>query len=167
MHGLVTITGKIALAVALVFIAMGAASAVSERPLKAEILDVTSEPVWTSVPTRVDRSTQHFERIAAREGQGQDEYPIKFRPGMKFQVVDGATFEAEGARITLAGAKPLSRAEICNTGQKRTACGTRAFVTMTKVLNGKFVDCRKLAENLFECRSNGNDLTKILSVAQR
>ena len=167
MRGLAAVSGKIALSVGLVLVALGAASAVTERPVKAIVLDTASDPVWTSVPIRIDRSKQHFERIADREGQGQEQYPIKFRPGAKFRVIDGASFEANGTRITLAGVKPLSRTEICKTGERRTACGTRAFVTMTKALNGKFVDCRMLAENLFECRSNGNDVSRILSVAQR
>jgi len=54
MHGFVTVLGKIALAVGLVFIAMGAASAVGQRAVKATVLDTSAEPVWTSVPTRVD-----------------------------------------------------------------------------------------------------------------
>jgi len=37
---------------------------------------------------------------------------------------------------------------------------------MTEALNGKFVDCRALSEKLFECRSNGNNLTEILALAQ-
>jgi len=166
MNGLAAVSGKIAMSIGLVFIAMGAASAVTERPVKALALDTTSEPVWTSVPIRIDPARQTYERVEAREGQGQEQYPIKFRPGAKFKVIDGATFEVKGSRITLAGATPLSRTQICNSGQKRMACGTRAFVTMSKALTGKFIDCRSVGGNLFECRSNGKDLSGILARAQ-
>lgn len=166
MDGLLAVAGKIGLSLGLVFVAMGAASAVSERPVKAVRLDTSSDPVWTSVPVRIDRSKQDYERIAAAEGQGQDPYPIKFRAGAKFKVLDGATFEVNGLRITLAGAKPLSRGQVCLSGVKRTACGTRAFVAMTRALNGRFVDCREVGDSLFECRSNGNDLSAMLSRVQ-
>ncbi|MDR7145291.1 hypothetical protein [Rhizobium sp. BE258] len=161
MNGFAAASGKIAMSIGLVFIAMGAASAVTERPVKATVLDTQAQPVWTSIPVRVDRSKQTYERIAGREAV--DAYPIKFRAGTMFTIIDGATFEANGVRIVLAGAKPLERRKICEDAGKRTACGTRAFVIMTKALRGKFVDCRAVADGLFECRSNGRKLSQLLA----
>lgn len=161
MNGFAAASGKIALSIGLVFIAMGAASAVTERPVKATVLDTQAQPVWTSIPVRVDRSKQNYERIASRDPV--DAYPLKFRAGTKFIVIDGATFEANGTRIVLAGVKPLARQEVCQSAGKRTACGTRAFVIMTKALRGKFVDCRAVTDGLFECRSNGRNLSQLLA----
>lgn len=164
MQGIAAVSGKIAASVCLVLFSMGAASAVTERPVKADALKMDAPLVWSSVPVRVDPSKQYYERIAGQ--QQTDEYPIKFRAGTKFSIVNGATFEANGMRIAISDAVPFARQQICQSGAFRTACGRRAFVTMTTALNGKFVDCRAISSDRYQCRSNGRELSQLLAAGQ-
>ena len=97
-------------------------------------------PIWTSTPTRVDRSRDARERLPPRPvvGIGRRSVRVDVFPGL-----DGdAGFRASGRRLRLAGIDLPPRDRTCPyQNGRRWPCGVRAWAWTSGLIAGKRLMC--------------------------
>ena len=126
-------------------------------------LDVRSDQGWTSVPVRIDPSSQAYERLPVPP----DPLPLKFRAGSNVRTIDSASFELDGKRYRLEGARMIDRTKICtDKSGHRYSCGLRAFKALDNILRGAFVECAVVDSQhhleFVKCSTNGQDVAQRL-----
>ena len=114
----------------------------------------TPPSIWTTKPTRIDRSTETRQRIEAPAAlPAEPREPIRG----DFRVVDGATLAVDGRRLRLFGLVPIERERICDVaGTRRWACGIHARAALGALVAGRTLRCRTLAgdpagESVVDC----------------
>jgi len=98
----------------------------------------TSPPIWTNVPTRIDRSRETRERI-----EPPSPPPRRVVLAEPSRVIDSATLVVDGRTRRLRGltAIPLDRLCVDRDGRRWT-CGLRARGALVQLIEGRTVRCR-------------------------
>ena len=110
------------------------------------------QPIWTQVPTRIDRSQETRERIDAPARTIDDR--IYVRVDSPARMVDAVTFVADDKAFRLAGIRPFERTLICRTpAGLRWACGIRSATALSGWIAGRVVGCRAVGPE--ETRPSG------------
>lgn len=117
-------------------------------------------PIWTQVPTRIDRSKDTRERV---------EIPA---PPPGFVVAGDARTDAAGRLIIggrshrLVGLVPIEPDRLCSTADgRRWACGVRARAQLSGLVIGKTLRCHHVgdpaaAEPVVDCRVRERSVTE-------
>ncbi|WP_071835404.1 hypothetical protein [Pararhizobium antarcticum] len=163
MQTFLILLSRIALSLLFVLGGFRLTAAFVDEPPAYEFLNMRSEGLWTSLPTRVDPQSAAYERIAPPP----DPFPFKFRTGPKLRVIDGANFHLGGVEYHLVGAPLVERTQICTNAQgRRNACGLKALKALDNALRGRLVECAidglKANRHLVKCRVNGQDILSLL-----
>ena len=165
MSAFLTVISKIVTAVIAVAIMMQLSTTVTAETRPHQFLNMQTDGIWSSVPTRVDQNHQVFERIPTPP----DQFPFKFRADRQFHAVNSHQFKYKGTIYTLVGAPVIPRTMVCRKADgKRYACGLNAFRSLDNVMRGKFVECRinddKMMSPVVFCINNGRMIAELLSV---
>jgi endonuclease YncB( thermonuclease family) len=163
MQTVLSLLSRIAISLLFVFGGVRLTAAFVDGPPAHEFLNMSSEGLWTSVPTRVDPRSAAFERIAPQV----DPFPFKFRAGSAFKVLHSARFQVEGVEYQLIGAPSIARRQTCtNVEGRKYACGLKAFKALDNALRGRLVECAVSGLNgnrkQVQCRVNGQDVRALL-----
>ena len=122
-----------------VFLLALAPSATAGEPPRPD----AKPPIWTSVPTRIDRSRETRERIEPPPAP-PEEPRLVIRGDAR--VVDAATIAADGRRLRLFGLVPIERDRICDVdGRRRWACGIHARAALGALVKGRILRCRTVS----------------------
>ena len=160
MRTILRLTAEILFAVGSILIPFIVASAVVPKPSSASGTHLRSSlddsPIWTSSPTKVDRSQQIIERMP-------DPFPVKFRAPRNILIYDSGSFAFNGDVMILKRVIPLAKRQICSDARgRRTACGTRSVTQLRTMIAGKYLECfrEKLALKayLVECRIGNKNI---------
>lgn len=101
----------------------------------------SAPPIWTTVPTRVDRSRETRERIEPTEAARA--LPRFAVPGTA-RVVDAASIAVEGVPHRLVGLLAVDHARLCTDAEgRRWACGLRARGALAALVAGRTLLCRR------------------------
>ena len=98
---------------------LSAPLALAQEP---ELTNQSEQPLWTTQPTRIDPSRQHFERIPAkkvvRDSRNWLVVPQRIR------VIDSTSFTAGETTYRLANIRPVKSKRLCQAIEGgRWACG--------------------------------------------
>ena len=100
----------------------------------------SGDPVWSSKPTRVDKTHQSLERLPPKLAEPTaDKYPLKLKRALPFRVIDSVSFVHGGKKYRLIDLDAVPAAKICakEDGQRRWACGLKSRVALAGLLRGK------------------------------
>jgi endonuclease YncB( thermonuclease family) len=128
----------------------------------------SGDPLWSSKPTRVDKTHQSLERLPAKPAPEQAEpdpeaYPLKLKRTLPFRVIDSVSFIHEGRKYRLAHLAGIPVAKTCTTEDgQRWACGLKSRVALAGLLRGKQIRCVQAGEKngfaLVECIRGNKDI---------
>jgi len=163
MKTLFLLLSRILASVLLVVAGVYLATAVISEPPPHQFLNMGSEGVWTSLPTRVDPKSSTFDRVLPPP----DPFPLKFHAGLNFRVLDSASFQVNGVQYQLVGAPVVARKKICRKADgKKYACGLNAFKALDNAMRGRLVECATEGtrdnKRLAQCRVNGRNVLALL-----
>lgn len=101
----------------------------------------SAPPIWTTVPTRVDRSRETRERIEPTEtARALPRFAV---PGTA-RVVDAASITVDGAPHRLVGLRAVDQDRLCTDAEgRRWACGLRARGALAALVAGRTLLCRR------------------------
>ncbi len=125
----------------------------------------TEPPIWTNVPTRIDRDRETRERIEPPPGP-----PVEPRLVIRgdARVVDATTIAVDGRRLRLFGLVPVERGRICDVdGRFRWACGIHARAALGALTKDRTLRCRILAvdpdaDTVVDCLSQDRSISERL-----
>jgi len=163
MQMLYPVIARIVASLAFVWAAVSLANAIGTEPDAHKFLNMESEGVWTSLPTRVDPESQTFQRLPTPP----DPFPLKLRAGSTFKVLSSASFQIDGVDYKLVGAPALERNKVCvNSEGRKFACGLKAFKALDNALRGRSFECAfegNVADRrLAQCNVNGHEVLSLL-----
>ena len=97
-------------------------------------------PIWTTKPTRIDRTQQHFERlpavVTARDARSWLVVPERIK------VLDSATFSFGDGVYAIANIRPVPPKRLCQAVEGgRWACGRMASIFLGNLVRGKRLLC--------------------------
>ena len=121
-------------------VALDPSAALAETPPPR---NAPSTPIWTTVPTRIDRAEERRERIDPPAAPAKDpRRPIRGDA----RVVDGATISVDGNRLRFFGLEPIARDRICDVdGRLRWACGIHARAALGTLVKDRTLRCLTLS----------------------
>lgn len=165
MFALSRVFARIVTAILAVFALMQVSTAVTAEPQPHRFLNMQTQGIWSSVPVRIERERQTFERLPTPP----DPFPFKFRADGQFRALNSHQFKYKGAVYTLVGAPVIPRKAVCRKADgRRYACGLNAFRSLDSAMRGRFVECRlsndrTLTPNAY-CVNNGRVISDLLRV---
>ena len=119
--------------------------------------------IWTDRPTRIDRSSQTYERIPGIDQR----YTLLLKIGGDVRFADGASFERDGIVYLVAGVSAPSPDQLCRTDDgRRFVCGARSRAFLRKTTFGHYLECTPIRLGrylkLIDCRLGARALSEIL-----
>ena len=100
-------------------------------------------PVWTLVPTRVDRSKQQYVRIEPEDALKDR---LTLTPDRPVRMNPGATFNVGGKPVQIFGIDLPEAQKLCETpGGARWACGGRAHAAFAALITSRTLVCDRLS----------------------
>jgi endonuclease YncB( thermonuclease family) len=135
----------------------------SARP--ADTLPAPTHPIWTLVPTHIDRDKEKHIRLAPATEAADHillsvDRPIRFGPDTTFLVA--------GQPTRIFGLKLPDPQKLCVTpDNRRWACGVRAHAALSALLATRVLDCKRLSPlgasiTLVTCTAGTSDIAERL-----
>lgn len=119
----------------LLFLALSVAIA---PPVRAQDSDA---PIWTTQPTRIDRSRQHYERLPARH-VARDTRTWLAVP-QRIKVLDSVTFTFDDRVYKIAHIRPVAPKRLCQALEGgRWPCGRMGSIFLGNLVRGKRLLCQ-------------------------
>jgi hypothetical protein len=113
------------------------AGAAAEEPARPP-----DQPIWTLVPTHIDRTTDHRERlqpVAPADGRFSVSLDRPIRLG------EDGSFSIAGKPARIFGIAMPDRRKLCQIpAGPRWTCGVRAHIALTAMLSGQVLRCKRL-----------------------
>jgi endonuclease YncB( thermonuclease family) len=98
------------------------------------------DPIWTTQPTRIDRSKQHFERLPAKVLPRDTRIWIAVPARIK--VIDSRSFNAGDVVYEIDHIHPVKNKRLCQAVEGgRWACGRMASIFLGNLVRGKRLLC--------------------------
>lgn len=163
MNDLRSVFSKIATVLVAWVLFMQVTTAVFAESQPHRFLNLQSDTIWTSIPFRVAREQQTYERIPTPP----DPFPFKFRADSQFRALNSHQFTFKGEVYTLVGAPIVARNAVCRKADGRKyACGLNAFRALNNVMRGRFLECHlsrdRMSAPSASCVSNGRPIADLL-----
>lgn len=99
-----------------------------------------SVPIWTTQPTRIDRSKQHYERLPAKAVQRDSRIWIVVPQRIK--VLDSRSFSVGDIVYEINHIRPVRNKRLCQAIEGgRWACGRMASIFLGNLVRGKRLLC--------------------------
>lgn len=100
----------------------------------------TDTPLWTTVPTHIDRSKQHFERLPAL--QKTRDTRLWLLVPERIKVLDNRSFSFGDGVYQIANIRPISPKRLCQAVEGgRWPCGRMAAIFLGNLVRGKRLLC--------------------------
>jgi endonuclease YncB( thermonuclease family) len=100
----------------------------------------SDSPLWTTVPTRVDRARQSYERLPAR--QTARDSRIWLLVPERIKVIDSISFSFGDGVYQVAHIRPIPPKRLCQAIEGgRWACGRMASIFLGNLVRGKRLLC--------------------------
>lgn len=154
---------RFALAASIALIAASASAAEPQGPARPD-----APPIWTTVPTRIDRSRETRERLAP----APTAVPSNATRITAARADDATALTIDGRRHRLVGLAVADRRRICTADDgARWACGRRAHAALSALVVGRTLWCvtpgdPSAAEPRVDCRtSDGPSLSERMVAA--
>lgn len=110
---------------------------VSAHPVPAQEGDV---PLWTTEPTRIDPSRQHYERLPAKQ-VARDSRVWLLVP-QRIKVLDSTSFSFGEGTYKIAHLRPIASKRLCQAVEGgRWPCGRMASIFLGNLVRGKRLLC--------------------------
>lgn len=98
------------------------------------------DALWTRVPTRIDRSKQHFERLPAVTTAIDRRAWLVVPP--RIMVLDSARFTADGKTYHIADIRPVNAKRLCKSiDGGRWGCGRMGSILLGNLVRDKRLLC--------------------------
>ena len=97
-------------------------------------------PLWTTEPTRIDRTRQHYERLPAKV-QVRDSRVWLLVPD-RIKVLDSTSFSFGDGTYKIAHLRPIAPKRLCQAAEGgRWPCGRMASIFLGNLVRGKRLLC--------------------------
>jgi len=101
---------------------------------------VADSPLWTSEPTRIDRSKQHYERLPALKVERDSR--VWLLVPQRIKVLDSTSFSFGEGTYKLADIRPIAPKRLCQAIEGgRWPCGRMASIFLGNLVRGKRLLC--------------------------
>jgi endonuclease YncB( thermonuclease family) len=147
------------------FLSLPFATPKAQDAPKVEAPTDPNHPIWTLVPTQIDRAKQHYVRIAPEAGETDR---IIMAPDRPIRIGSNGIFTVAGKPVAIFGVVLPDRQKLCTTpGGARWACGIRAQATFSALLAARALECARVSPigasvTLVTCRSGNDDIAEKL-----
>jgi len=120
-------------------------------------------PIWTLVPTHIDRAAEHLERLAP-ETKAEDRLIVSL--GKPIRLGPDGTFVAGGHPARIFGLTLPDRQRICEAPDgARWACGLRAYAAFAALLASTALSCERVGPAgasvlVLTCKAGAQDIAE-------
>jgi endonuclease YncB( thermonuclease family) len=120
-------------------------------------------PIWTLVPTHIDRSKEHHDRVDPLRADMDHLVVTVDRP---VRLGPAGTFLVAGKPMQIFGLVLPDRQKLCETASGlRWACGTRSLATFVGLLTARGLVCERLSPmgasvTVARCKSGNEDIAE-------